>query len=247
MPLHKKSNHRFIQLGICLVFGILALVTNGCIKKPKEEKKEIQYGDVLINGKNYLTVKIGAQWWMAENLTTNTYSNGQTIPAIEGADENGWANAQYGAKDNNSTYNYNWYAVVNDTFSIAPPGWHVPSDDDWKRLEQELGMDSEQANENGWRGDREAEKLKMANNKTWPDYDKNLVWGTNESGFAAQVSICRMFSGNTGDPGTAFFWTSSEGPGGTAYYRYLDYKKSTIFRNYGSKNYGFAVRLVLNN
>jgi len=29
---------------------------------------------------------------------------------------------------------YNWYAV-SDTRGIAPAGWHLPSDDEWKTLE----------------------------------------------------------------------------------------------------------------
>lgn len=230
----------------------LTLCNSGCIRKPKEEKKDIQYGDLLINGRNYVTVKIGAQWWMAENLVTTAYNNGLPIPAIEGSDENTWSTIQSAAKDKGTQQNYNWYAVANDSLNIAPPGWHVPTDDDWKKLEEHLGMTTEQTDEHGWRGSNEGDKLKMDGNETWPTYNKNEVWGTNESGFAAKATLCRMFSGNycelddKSQPITTFFWTSTEGPGNTAYYRLLDYKKASIFRAYGSKNYGFAVRLVMN-
>jgi uncharacterized protein (TIGR02145 family) len=35
---------------------------------------------------------------------------------------------------------YNWYAV--DTRKLAPVGWHVPTDDEWKILANYLGGES---------------------------------------------------------------------------------------------------------
>lgn len=114
-------------------------------------------------------------------------------------------------------------------------------------------MDNSEANKLGWRGSDEGDKLKMTDNGIWALYDQNAVWGTNESGFGAQPTVCRMFDGSDVESAgdlkinniTTFYWTSTEANiDTTAYYRHLDYKKSNIFRHYGSKNYGFAVRLV---
>lgn len=143
---------------------------------------------------------------------------------------------------------YNWYALA----KLIPAGWHVPSDAEWKILEEHIGMDDSEANKLGWRGTNEGNKLKMVDNGEWPKYDENSVWGTNESGFGAQPVTCRMFDGRVVDNGgdnktnaTTFYWTSTEGSQDTtAYFRHLDYKKSNVFRHYGSKNYGFQVRLV---
>ena len=75
---------------------------------------------------------------------------------------------------------YNWYAVTNSN-NIAPEGWHVPTDNEWKEMEQSLGMSSADANRVSWRGYDEGEKLKIAAPVGWSKYSD--IWGTNESGF----------------------------------------------------------------
>ena len=86
------------------------------------------------DGNVYETVKIGNQWWMAENLKVTQYRNGDAIPNVTDADQ--WSSLTAGAYcgyENNlgnvSTYGclYNWYAV-NDSRNIAPSGWQVPTD-----------------------------------------------------------------------------------------------------------------------
>ena len=248
LSFHKKNGSvltLFKSIFFTLSFILLLGGISSCIKEPKQIKDENQYGTLWINNRSYLIVQIEEQWWMAENLVTSTYNNGQTIPVITTANEKQWATTKSGAKDGQD---YNWYALVNDSLSLLPPGWHLPSDEEWKILEKNLGMDDSDANKLGWRGNNEGDKLKSANNLNWPKYDQNTVWGTNESGFDARAFNCRMFYGNQGEDGNAFFWTATDGPSDTtAYYRCLDYKKSSIFRQYGSKNYGFQVRLVKDN
>lgn len=93
-------------------------------------------------GNIYHCKKIGTQTWMTENLRTTKYRNGETIENI--TDANDWKNATrsgwcYFNNDsaNNTNNNfgklYNWYAVV-DSRNIAPPGWHVPSYEDFNTL-----------------------------------------------------------------------------------------------------------------
>lgn len=90
-----------------------------------------------IDGNVYKTVKIGNQWWMAENLKTMKYNDGSAIPQVE--DSKAWTlltspafcwrNDTYGLK-------YNWYAV--NTGKLCPKGWHVPTDAEWAVLENYL-------------------------------------------------------------------------------------------------------------
>lgn len=98
-----------------------------------------------IDGNTYLTVKIGDQWWMAENLRVTHYNDGTAIPYAPGDsswmvcdapafcwynDDKEWASSKsYGAL-------YNWYAVK--TEKLAPKGWHVPSDAEWTQLKDHL-------------------------------------------------------------------------------------------------------------
>lgn len=98
-----------------------------------------------IERNTYLTIKIGDQWWMAENLKVTHYRNGDAIPHV--TDNNAWWNLRSGAycSYNNNTANaktygylYNWYAV-DDSRNIAPSGWHVPTIGEWKKLVDHLG------------------------------------------------------------------------------------------------------------
>ncbi len=98
--------------------------------------------------KNYLSVTIGNQIWMKKNLDVDHYRNGDTIPQVTDAIQ--WANLKTGAwcyYDNDSANGaiygklYNWYAV-SDPRGLAPRGYHVPSDTEWKTLSNCLGGDS---------------------------------------------------------------------------------------------------------
>ena len=102
------------------------------------------------DGNVYYTVIIGTQTWMAENLKTTRYGNGDligtTIPATldisgESTPEYQWAYDDNGG--NVSMYGrlYTWYAV-SDSRSISPAGWHVASDTEWTTLINYLGSGS---------------------------------------------------------------------------------------------------------
>jgi uncharacterized protein (TIGR02145 family) len=215
--------------------------------------KVIESGTVTdIDGNTYKTVKIGNQWWMAENLKVTHYRNGDPIPNITDNDE--WPGLNSDAQciyDNNVSNNvasygrlYNWYAV-NDPRGLAPDGWRVPSDDDWKQLEMYLGMSRSEADDAGWRGTDEGSKL-AGNSALWEDGNlkNNDVFG--ESGFSALPGGSRFsYDGNFYRMGLyASFWSASESDNYSAWYRSLYYFSSDINRNLFNKNYGFSVRCL---
>lgn len=234
---------------------ILTFLITACKKKSAPDNK-LETGTVTdIEGNIYQTVKIGDQWWMAENLKTKTYRNGQQIFALSGGDPDSvWGTktkglycSYYNDAGNISKYGmlYNWYAVI-DTSGVAPVGWHVATDDDWKKLEMWVGMSESDANGVNWRGSHEADLLKIKSPEDWTTYGN--VWSTNKSGFSAKAGSCRVFNGKWGVPsfgGSGFWWTSSlRAASGEPYYRYMDYKKSNIFRFYGPRSYGMSIRCV---
>jgi uncharacterized protein (TIGR02145 family) len=49
---------------------------------------------------------------------------------------------------------YNFYAV-DDPRGLCPEGWHIPSDEEWKQLEMNMGLTRESADEVGFRGEHE--------------------------------------------------------------------------------------------
>jgi uncharacterized protein (TIGR02145 family) len=104
-------------------------------------------------GNVYKTIVIGTQEWMAENLNTSIYRNGDGITT--GLDismaQNMWSiitEGAWGSYNYYFTYDsnfecpygklYNWYACV-DSRGLCPVGWHVPSESDWTTLINHLG------------------------------------------------------------------------------------------------------------
>lgn len=245
MKTQKAVNVLFYNLTLMVLFSLLII---GC-KKKEEAKPEVETNYITDKeGNSYKTVKIGNQWWMAENLKVKKYLNGDAINL---------AQATVNWKDTNAAYCvytptpttteilYNWYAVK-DARGIAPVGWHIPTDAEWKELEQYLGMNATDADKVNFRGAHEGEKLMKS--ACWPEYGE--VWGTNESGFTATPGGCRLPSGGWGETindkaGIGFWWSSSlNASNNSPWYRYLDYKKANVFRFYGSKNYGCSIRCV---
>lgn len=199
---------------------------------------EATTGTVIdVDGNIYQTVKIGEQWWMAENLKVIHYRNGDAIPSV--IENIVWENLNTGAYceyDNDSNnveiYGrlYNWYAL-SDSRDLSPDGWHVPSDVEWETLIDYLGG-------SGIAGG----KLKEAGTEHW--YDPNFG-ATNESGFTALPGGYRKYGGNFGHmKGNAYFWASSNYGNGYAWIRRLYYSTQTTDRGVQDKRVGFSVRLV---
>jgi uncharacterized protein (TIGR02145 family) len=79
-----------------------------------------------IDGNIYKTVKIGNQVWMAENLKTTKYANGESITGSFAYNNDNNNVAVYGRL-------YTWNAVV-DNRNICPTGWHTPNLAEWNGL-----------------------------------------------------------------------------------------------------------------
>lgn len=122
---------------------IVISVFSGC---GKDDGPAIETGTVTdVDGNIYPTVKIGSQWWMAENLSALHYRNGDSIQQIRA--DTSWTGLVSGAYCNYENdaglgvlYGrlYNWYAVA-DSRNLAPEGWHVATDDEWLNLILYLG------------------------------------------------------------------------------------------------------------
>lgn len=216
-------------------------------KKEEVSTNTIQYDSITdVEGNIYKTVKIGDQWWMAENLRVRKFRNGIELRKTQ--DEQSWKNkiaayCKYEDTETNTGLLYNYFTII-DTSNIAPKGWHVPTDADWKKLEQYLGMSESQTDSISWRGSTEGDKLKALGYSGWAKHKD--VWPTNETGFNALAGSCRLPDGRFGYPGlfyTGFWWTSTTS-GDSVLYRHLDHKNKNIFRYKASKNYGMSIRCV---
>jgi len=203
--------------------------------------------------KVYQTVTIGNQVWMAENLRETKYRNGDAIPNV--TDNSTWAGLSTGARctyEKSETaaniygYLYNWYAV-SDSRNLAPAGWHVPTDKDWKALEMHLGMSQSQADNDGYRGTNEGSKL-AGNASFWESgafaLKSNAAFG--ESGFTALPGGYRDYVNGSFYflGGYAYFWSASEYSTNYAWTRRLSYLDSGVIRYSYSKQDGISVRLI---
>jgi uncharacterized protein (TIGR02145 family) len=180
--------------------NILSNCENSAVFNPNKN-----YGTLIDQeGNVYRTITIGSQTWMAENLRTTIYRNGDPIPNV--TDSLMWINLNTGAyctynntvsTDTICTYGrlYNWYAL-NDDRNIAPDGWHVPTLDEWLILENYLGNDT-----------IAVEKLREEGYIHWKR--KGIIAATNESGFTAIPGGYRP-SGfiSIGESGN--WWTATE-------------------------------------
>ena len=214
---------------------------------------EVNIGEITdIDGNRYKTIKIGDQWWMAENLKTSHYRNGDPIPVI--SDNTDWTGQSEGAccvYANDSTnldlYGllYNWYAAT-DERSIAPAGWHLPTDEDWKTLEMYLGMEPIIADYENWRGDhQEGAQLKIHNSELW--YGNNPYTGV-DRGFEALPGGYRK--ADTGEfvkmRYYGIFWTTTENDDQMAYNRSLYNETPKIGRFLRNKKEGYSIRCIKN-
>ena len=223
------------------------LVINGTIG-PGINADTLACGDSIIyDGKSYATVQIGGQCWMAENLDIgimiNSGSNQTDNNIIEKyCFNNDAANcATYGGL-------YQWnemmqYTTAESTQGVCPTGWHLPSDDEWKTLEMQLGMTQAQADATGFRGTNEGSKM-AGNASLWIDgvLDSDPAFGT--SGLAVLPASFRNTNGSFyGLSYYAYLWSSTEF-GSSAWYRKLYFFSTDVYRHYGSKAFGFSVRCV---
>jgi uncharacterized protein (TIGR02145 family) len=180
-------------------------------------------------------VLIGDQWWMAENLRSAMYQNGDTIPHVTSSSfwdpltTPAWCNYDNQA-ENDSIYGklYTWYAV-SDPRNICPTGWHVPTEVEWSILSGYLGINA---------------NYKMKSITGWPNPEPNA---TNESGFSALPGGQRPSNFvNIGSEGN--WWTNTENGANYANYRviYSNLINTNGFLTAGAatKRIGFSVRCV---
>jgi uncharacterized protein (TIGR02145 family) len=183
-----------------------------------------------IGGNSYLTVKIGSQTWMANNLSTAYYNDGSLItegPYVATSTPaycwyNNVPDLFYGAL-------YNWYAV--NTGKLCPTGWRVPSDFEWIELAVSLGGENVSGG-----------KLKETGTSHWiyPNYA-----ATNEFGFTALPA--GRYDGSFRNHGYAgSWWTSEEIPGGSyAYYRSIYNESASVIKIYYEVKINFfSVRCI---
>ena len=183
-------------------------------------------------------VTIGSQVWTSENLDVSTFRNGEAIPEAKTANE--WLVAgdnkvpvwchydNYPKNGNKYGKLYNYYAV-NDVRGLAPTGFHIPTDKDWKVLSDFLGS-----------GFFAGEKLKSTSG--WLE-NGNC---SNSSGFFGLPGGDLYYDGyNVSFNGIGYegSWWSCDAKAG-AWPRKMISSKPNLYRDRPSKYDGLSVRCI---
>lgn len=111
---------------------ILIVVSFSCKKESTPEPEpnpQLETGTLIdVEGNSYQTVKIGNQWWMAENFKAIKNSSGQNIQEVYVYDNIQGNAIEYGQL-------YTWAAAVQAT----PNGWHLPTKEEWEEMINLIG------------------------------------------------------------------------------------------------------------
>ncbi|MFN5319205.1 MAG: fibrobacter succinogenes major paralogous domain-containing protein [Bacteroidia bacterium] len=214
----------------------------------------LTYGSITDQeGNVYKTIVIGTQEWMAENLKTSVYRNGDAIPLV--TDNGQWSNLTSGARcyytnddQNDCPYGmlYNWYAV-SDARNVCPTGWHIPSEDEWTILIDLMDPNAAGGSQTNTAGG----PLKSSGFLYWNDANTGA---TNASGFSALPGGFRYADGSfdsaqnqyDGIGKIAKWWTSVEFNSIQAKSRYLNFLNGGAYPNTDLKEFGNYIRCIRN-
>jgi uncharacterized protein (TIGR02145 family) len=143
---------------------------------------------------------------------------------------------------------YQWWEMMQYTTQqgargICPPGWHLPTDEEWKLLEgavdSQYGFGDNTWNDAGYRGLDAGTNLKTTGG--WTDNGS----GTDLFGFAGLPGGGRHYDGYFFNVGNySYWWTSSEDYYGNAWFRYLSFINLGVIRYFEFKGDGFSVRCL---
>jgi uncharacterized protein (TIGR02145 family)/prepilin-type N-terminal cleavage/methylation domain-containing protein len=188
----------------------------------------------LTDSANWLA--IGTQVWAKANLNVGTMVTGATTQTNNSTVE------KYCYADtasNCTTYGglYQWdeamqYTTAEGAQGVCPNGSHMPSDNDWKILEMQLGMTQAEADKPyAWRGTDQGTQLKPSGasglNMPLAGYRKST-----DGSFSDLSSL-------------AYLWSSSQ-LGTNAWYRYMRSGYATVARDTPTKGSGLSVRCLGN-
>lgn len=170
------------------------------------------------DGQVYGKLFYGNKTWMAENLnyTSPIYVSYLNIEA-------------YGRL-------YKWEGAMN----VCPAGWHLPTDNEWKLLELELGMTLEEVELEDFRGTDQGKMLKSTTG-----WYENME-GFNSSGFSGFAAGSKSVSNGQfyGEGIFASWWTASEEDSVNAWNRWLTIDSTQVSRNAYGKEHSYSVRCV---
>ena len=233
--------HSLLIVLIVSIFSSCSKDDSTPIKKISPQfMSNIVYEDMTDQeGNTYKTLTIGTQTWMAQNLRSTKYNDGSVIAysSLETININVFS-GKYCTYNNTTNKDsivalgnlYNWYAV--NTSKLAPIGWHVASETDWKTLIVYLGGEEVAGG-----------KLKENGIINWRTPNSGA---TNETGFTALPGGLCDNNLKSQDIGNYGYWWSATEVNGSVYARQIIFGSSSVDSYNFGKDWYFSVRCVKN-
>jgi uncharacterized protein (TIGR02145 family) len=221
-----------------LLIAVLQVLTTGCGKD--EDINDAVRFDTFVDqrdGNQYKTIKIGNQVWMAENLRYLPYvvkqgEGSYSFPCyyVYGYDGTSVSSAVTMSSYGNYGVLYNWAAAQ----TACPPGWHLPSFEEWKQMIDYLGGESVAGG-----------KLKESGTAHWRSTYATV---TNETNFTALPGGFFDLDGTFKSTGyRGYWWTTSEGSSPeSAWFIHISYNSIGVGKDSFEYNKvgGLSVRCV---
>jgi uncharacterized protein (TIGR02145 family) len=192
-------------LFITIVFMIIVVHTSAQVTGTFTDSRD---------GKQYKTVKIGTQTWLAENLAFKTNSGCYAY-------ENNEANVK--------TYGYLYNCET--AKKVCQSGWHLPSQDEWKTLSTFLGGESVAG-----------DKLKESGNAHWQkplsQATNESGFTALPGGYRNENGEFWVIGYN------AWWWCSTENDAERAHHILIYGHTPDLMISYVDKKNGFSVRCI---
>ncbi len=221
---------------------------------------EVDYSGTVTDADNntYNTIMIGSQEWIAENLRTTKFHDGENTAIPNLTSNTAWAETTSGAyathgnnSDRKEQYGllYNWYAVA-DSRNLCPSGWRVATDTDWTTLSNFI------ADNTDFGGSTVGMALKSCRQVNsplggdcattiHPRWEASEVYGTDNFKFAAPGGGNRSSDGSFHGLGSySNWWTLTQVDENQGYARGLFGSTSHLSRSTSNKKNGFYVRCM---
>lgn len=179
------------------------------------------------DGFTYHWVRYNGLEWMVEN--SHYQSSGSAVydlPQIVGD----------GSAEAATLKKYGYLYSYDGAVLAVPPGWRLPTDEDWKKLEMVFGMSQTEADQLEWRGSVAGALMAQVGGGT----EFNLLYAGYQTVTVTYGSNYRLM-GMYG-----LYWTGTEdlSKANSAYYRKMLYNSAQVFRYSTNKNDKMSVRFV---
>jgi len=207
---------RMIRYLIFTYIIFTTLLTTNCKKDEDEDIPPITNTNTFSDPRDkqtYSFIKIGQQTWMKENLKYKP--------------KGGW---YYANGDESTRQEYGLLYTWDTACKVCPKGWHLPTEEEWQKLELYIGIDSFNLTSTTWDRAPNLGTILLKGGSSGLNLTKAGLWhSTSNPPQFIQFKSC------------GYYWTSTKNYDKTRLCRVIS---KNIERYYLFQNHGMSVRCI---